>query len=157
MTLALGTPAPDFRVPDAGGALVGLDDFRGKKTVVLYFYPKDETPGCTVEACGFRDQHEAFVAAGAAVLGVSSDSVASHQRFAARHQLPFTLLSDEDGALRKRYQVGSTLGILPGRVTYVIDRAGVIRHVYDSQLRAGAHVDKALAIVKQLEADAAHT
>jgi peroxiredoxin Q/BCP len=141
----VGDRAPDFSLPDANGRLVGLAEFRGKQPVVLYFYPKDDTPGCTKEACSFRDQYEDFAAAGAAVIGVSSDSSESHQRFAAKYKLPFTLLSDRDGQVRKRYGIPTTLGLLPGRVTFVIDRDGVVRRVFNSQLQATRHVGEALA------------
>src|SRR5213596_2447436 len=112
---------------------VRLGDLVGQKTVVLYFYPKDATPGCTLEARAFRDSYQAFTAQDAEVIGVSSDSVRSHRRFAARHGLPFVLLSDTGGAVRERYGVERTLGLLPGRVTYVIDKAGVVRQVYSSR------------------------
>jgi peroxiredoxin Q/BCP len=138
-----GDRAPDFALPDGEGKVVRLADFRGKP-VVLYFYPKDDTPGCTMEACAFRDQYEDFVDAGAVVIGASSDSSASHKSFAKRHRLPFVLLSDRDGALRKAYGVPSTFGLLPGRVTYVIDAEGVVRHVFNSQLAATRHVSEAL-------------
>jgi peroxiredoxin Q/BCP len=141
--LQAGDAAPDFSLPDADGKPVSLSGFRGRP-VVLYFYPKDDTPGCTLEACAFRDQYEDFVDAGAVVVGVSSDSSGSHRAFASRHRLPFTLLSDRDGAVRKRYRVPSTLGLLPGRVTFVIDGRGVIRHVFNSQLAATRHVSEAL-------------
>ncbi len=145
-----GDAAPEFDLPDAAGTRVRLSDFRGKKSVVLYFYPKDDTPGCTKEACAFRDQYEAFKDAGAEVIGVSSDSEASHQKFATKHRLPFTLVADETGAVRKRYGVPATLGLLPGRVTFVIDRDGIVRHVFNSQLQATKHVDEALGVLKQL-------
>jgi thioredoxin-dependent peroxiredoxin len=140
----VGDVAPDFTLPDQSGTSVRLRDLLGRKTVVLYFYPKDGTPGCTIEARAFRDSYDAFTAAGAEVIGVSADSVASHRRFASHHQLPFLLLSDRDGAVRKLYGVEQTLGILPGRVTYVIDRTGVVRHVYASQLRVTRHSREAL-------------
>jgi peroxiredoxin Q/BCP len=140
----VGDVAPDFTLPDQSGTSVRLRDLLGRKTVVLYFYPKDGTPGCTIEARAFRDSYDAFSAAGAEVIGVSADSVASHRRFASHHQLPFLLLSDRDGAVRKLYGVEHTLGILPGRVTYVIDRTGVVRHVYASQLRVTRHSREAL-------------
>jgi peroxiredoxin Q/BCP len=138
-----GENAPDFALPDAEGKLVRLSQLRGKP-VVLYFYPKDDTPGCTREACAFRDQYEDFVEAGAAVIGVSSDSSESHRSFAKRHRLPFTLLSDRDGALRKSYGVPATFGLLPGRVTFVIDAKGVVRRVFNSQIAATRHVAEAL-------------
>jgi peroxiredoxin Q/BCP len=147
----VGDAAPEFELPDASGKRVRLSDFRGKKSVVLYFYPKDDTPGCTKEACSFRDQYEAFKDAGAEVIGVSSDSEASHQKFATKYRLPFTLVADTGGGVRKRYGVPATLpGILPGRMTFVIDRDGVVRHVFNSQLQATKHVDEALGVLKRL-------
>src|SRR5215204_1056097 len=135
--MQVGISAPDFELPASGGKSVRLSDFRGKKTVVLYFYPKDETPGCTVEACKFRDDYEDFTAAGAEVIGVSDDSVASHESFATRHRLPFVLVSDAGGKVRGQYGVKTTFGIIKGRVTFVIDRGGVIRNRFDSQIRLG--------------------
>jgi peroxiredoxin Q/BCP len=147
----VGHEAPDFTLPDQTGTPVSLHDYRGKQVVVLYFYPKDNTRGCTAEACGFRDGHEAFVEAGATVIGISSDPVDSHQAFAGRHHLPFVLLSDPDAAVRRRYGVPRSLGVLPGRVTYVIDRDGTVRHVFSSMMKIGRHVQDALSIVKQLQ------
>lgn len=152
MAIGVGDQAPDFQLHDQHGHTVSLSNFRGRKAVVLYFYPKDETPGCTKEACSFRDSYEDFVAAGAEVVGVSGDSVGKHQAFAEHHRLPFTLLADEGNALRKAYGVPATLWILPGRVTYVIDRDGIVRHVFDSQLQATRHIDEALAVIKSLAA-----
>ena len=143
-----GARAPEFTLPDASGKDVRLADFRGRP-VVLYFYPKDDTPGCTKEACSFRDQYEDFQDAGAVVLGVSSDSAESHRKFAARHRLPFTLLSDRGGRVRKLYGVPATLGLLPGRVTFVIDGGGVVRHVFSSQLDATRHVAEALEVLRE--------
>ena len=142
-----GDRAPDFALPDADGKEVRLADLRGKP-VVLYFYPKDDTPGCTKEACSFRDQYEDFRDAGAVVIGVSSDSGESHKKFAEKYRLPFTLISDRDGAVRKRYGVPATLGLLPGRVTFVIDPDGVVRKVFNSQLAATRHVEEALAALR---------
>jgi peroxiredoxin Q/BCP len=144
----VGGRAPDFTLPDANGKDVRLADFAGRP-VVLYFYPKDDTPGCTKEACTFRDQYQDFRDAGAAVLGVSSDSSESHRKFAAKHRLPFTLLADRGGQVRKRYGVPATLGLLPGRVTFVIDGAGVVRHVFNSQLDATRHVKEALHVLRK--------
>jgi peroxiredoxin Q/BCP len=152
MSIAVGDKAPDFQLRDQKGNTVSLADFRGKKAVVLYFYPKDETPGCTKEACSFRDSYEDFVKAGAEVIGVSGDSVGKHQAFAEHHRLPFTLLADEGNKLRKAYGVPATLWILPGRVTYVIDRQGIVRHVFDSQLQATKHIDEALGVIRTLAA-----
>lgn len=141
----VGDRAPDFSLPSQSGEMVRLGDLIGRKAIVLYFYPRDETAGCTAEACAFRDSYEVFTDAGAEVIGVSSDSGASHQRFAARLRLPFLLLSDADGAVRARYGAGKWLGLLPGRVTFVIDREGIVRHVFSSQFEATRHVREALA------------
>jgi peroxiredoxin Q/BCP len=151
--IQVGDKAPDFTLPSQAGEQVKLSDRLGQRVVVLYFYPKDETPGCTREACAFRDSHEVFAEAGAEVIGVSSDSVDKHAAFADHHALPFTLLSDTGGQVRKSYSVPSTLGILPGRVTYVIDRAGTVRHVFSSQASIGRHVNDALEVVKKLQAE----
>src|SRR5262252_772646 len=148
--VGVGDQAPDFSLPDRTGKTVRLSEFRGRKAVVLYFYPKDDTPGCTKESCAFRDSYEAFQEAGAEVIGVSSDTAESHGRFAAKHRLPFTLLADQGAQVRKRYGVPATLGLLPGRVTFVIDRAGIVRHVFNSQLQATKHVDEALTVIKKL-------
>jgi len=148
-----GDKAPDFTLPSQAGEQVKLSDRLGERTVVLYFYPKDETPGCTKEACGFRDSYEVFTEAGADVIGVSSDSVDKHAAFAGHHKLPFTLLSDEGGQVRKLYGVPSTLGFLPGRVTYVIDRSGTVRLFISSQVNIGRHVSDALDVVKKLQAE----
>jgi len=144
----VGDRAPEFSLPDASGRAVGLGDFRGKRPVVLYFYPKDDTPGCTKEACTFRDQYEDFKSVGAEVIGVSSDSPESHQKFASKYSLPFTLLSDRGGKVRKLYGVPATLGLIPGRVTFVIDTAGVVRHVFNSQAQAARHVEESLATLR---------
>jgi len=153
--VSVGDLAPDFTLPDQSGTPVRLGDLVGEKTVVLYFYPKDETPGCTIEARAFRDSYEQFTAKDAQVVGVSSDSVRSHRRFARRHNLPFLLLSDADGAVRRLYGVEKTLGLLPGRVTYVIDQTGTVRHVYSSQLRATRHPREALMVLSALAGDRA--
>jgi thioredoxin-dependent peroxiredoxin len=153
--IRVGDDAPDFTLPSQTGELVRLKDRLGERVVVLYFYPKDDTPGCTAEACAFRDSHEVFAEAGAEVIGVSSDSVDKHSAFADRHGLPFTLLSDKGGQARKSYGVPSVLGLLPGRVTYVIDREGKVRHVFNSMTRISHHIADALEVVRQLQAGAA--
>jgi peroxiredoxin Q/BCP len=147
--IGVGDRAPDFSLPDRNGKTVRLGDFHGKP-VVLYFYPKDDTPGCTKESCSFRDQYQDFQDAGAEVIGVSSDSAESHEKFATKYRLPFVLLSDRGGATRKLYGVPSTLGVLPGRVTYVIDREGTVRHVFNSQLQATQHVAEALKALRAI-------
>ena len=152
MPVSVGDTAPDFTLPSQSGESVSLKDFIGKKSVVLYFYPKDDTPGCTTEACAFRDSYEVFKDAGAEVIGVSDDSPNSHQKFAAKHRLPFILLSDSGKQLRKLYGVPSTLGLLPGRVTYVIDKTGVVRHIFNSQLNFKGHIEESLKTLQELQA-----
>jgi len=149
-SITVGDRAPGFTLASQTGAQVSLADYRGLKAVVLFFYPKDGTAVCTKEACSFRDAYEDFVQAGAVVIGVSSDPVESHQAFASGHRLPFVLLADVDGSLRKAFGVPKTLGLLPGRVTYVIDKEGVVRHVFSSQFSADRHVSEALAVVREL-------
>jgi peroxiredoxin Q/BCP len=134
------------------GQTVSLSDFKGKKAVVLFFYPKDETSVCTKEACAFRDQFQVFKDLGAEVIGVSSDSAESHKGFAEHHKLPYSLLSDEGGKLRKTYGVPSTMGIIPGRVTYVIDKDGIVKHVFNSQTEGEKHVTEAIATLKKISA-----
>ena len=149
--IQVGDQAPDFTLPSQSGEPVRLRDRLGGRVVVLYFYPKDGTRGCTAEACAFRDSYEIFTGAGAEVIGVSSDPVDKHAAFAGQHQLPFTLLSDQGGQVRKRYGVPAVLGLLPGRVTYVIDRQGTVRHVFGSMTNIGQHVSDALETVRQLQ------
>jgi thioredoxin-dependent peroxiredoxin len=148
-----GDKAPDFTLPSQSGEPVRLHDRLGERVVVLYFYPKDNTSGCTAEACAFRDSYEVFTGAGAEVIGVSSDSVARHAAFAGRHELPFTLLSDQGGRVRKSYGVPAVLGLIPGRVTYVIDRQGTVRHVFSSMTNIGQHISDALKVVRDLQAE----
>jgi peroxiredoxin Q/BCP len=143
----VGEPAPDFTRTAHTGEEVSLAALRGR-WVVLYFYPADDTPGCTKEACSFRDNYEDFQDAGATVIGVSRDSLESHVAFAEKHRLPFLLLSDKDETLAKAFGVRKTLGLLPGRVTYVIDPEGVVRKEFSSQVRATKHFDEALATIR---------
>jgi peroxiredoxin Q/BCP len=146
--VGVGSKALDFTLPSQSGELVSLKDFIGTKPVVLFFYPKDDTPGCTKQACAFRDDYEEFGNLDAEVIGVSSDSVDSHRRFASKHALPFTLLSDEGGKVRKLYGVQNSFGLFPGRVTYVIDENGVVRHIFSSQLGVEKHVEEALQALR---------
>jgi peroxiredoxin Q/BCP len=150
----VGDPAPDFTLPtQRTGEAFHLHDSVGKSAIILYFYPKDDTRGCTAEACSFRDSYEVFKEAGAEVIGVSSDSEESHQNFATKYKLPFILVSDKKGALRKQYGVPTTLGILPGRVTYVIDKQGIVRHIFNDQLNVTKHIGEALNALKELDVD----
>jgi thioredoxin-dependent peroxiredoxin len=145
-----GSKAPNFTLPSQSGVMVNLKDFIGKKPVVLFFYPKDDTPGCTKEACAFRDDYEEFDKLDAEVIGISSDSVESHRRFAKKHDLPFTLLSDEGRKVRRLYGVPNAFGLFPGRVTYVIDEEGVVRHIFSSQLGVEQHVEEALKALQSI-------
>ena len=155
MTLSVGDRAPEFTLPASGGKSLSLAELTaGQKAVVVYFYPKDDTPGCTVEACGFRDSYDVFTEAGARVVGISSDSVESHRAFATDCSLPFKILSDADGEVRKRYGVPSSMGFLPGRVTYVIDRGGVVRYIFSSQLHATRHAQEALESLRAIGKEA---
>jgi thioredoxin-dependent peroxiredoxin len=153
--IGVGDKAPDFTLASQSGEQVRLQDRLGDRVVVLYFYPKDNTSGCTAEACAFRDSHETFTDAGAEVIGISSDSTDKHAAFAGRHNLPFTLLSDCGGRVRKSYGVPSVLGVIPGRVTYVIDRTGTVRHVFSSMTNIDQHVNDALEVVRKLQAEQA--
>lgn len=145
----VGDIAPDFTLPNQDGKLVSLADFKEKIAVVLYFYPKDDTLGCTKEACTFRDRYEVFKERGAEVIGVSSDSAESHRKFASKNRIPFILLSDKNGALRKLYGVPKA-GLFPGRVTYIIDKQGIVRHIFSSMFEAERHIDEALKTLKLL-------
>ena len=149
--IEIGDKAPLFTLPDQNGKIINLADFIGKTKLVVYFYPKDESYGCTKEACSFRDSYEDFREAGAEVIGISADDEASHRNFAAHHKLPFILLSDKQRNVAKLYSVGKTLGVIPGRVTYIIDKQGIIRMIYSSQMNFQKHVDEAVEMLKKLE------
>jgi peroxiredoxin Q/BCP len=149
----VGDTAPDFTLPSQRGGEVRLSSLLGGHGIVLYFYPKDNTPGCTAEAKAFRDRYDVFRKMGAEVIGISSDSVDTHADFAARCELPFTLLSDPGGKVRKLYGVPSTMGLLPGRVTYIIDGGGVVRHIFNSQFNVAKHVDEAINVLKSIRAE----
>ena len=151
--IQVGDVAPDFTLPNQINKSVSLGDFLGKKNIVLYFYPKDNSPGCTAEACAFRDSYEVFQEAGAEVIGVSSGSVESHQGFAQKNRLPFVLLSDENSTVRKLYGVPAKLGIVPGRVTYIIDKKGIVRHIFSALFAPEKHIEEALNVLKELSRD----
>ncbi len=145
--------APDFTLPSSKGGDFTLSHLRGLKNVVLYFYPKDETVGCTREACSFRDSYLQFMELGAEVVGISSDSVESHKSFAENHRLPFTLLSDQKRQVRRLYGAQGGLGLVPGRVTLIIDKHGIIRHIFSSQLQPRKHIQEALQILREIDAE----
>jgi peroxiredoxin Q/BCP len=151
MALSAGDRAPLIDLPDQSGEQRRSDRLDGRP-LVLFFYPKDDTPGCTAEACAFRDSYADLQALGAEVWGVSGDDAASHRRFAERHRLPFPLLVDAGNRLRQAFGVPSVLGLLPGRVTYVIDGAGVVRHVFNNLLDGPAHRREALEALRRLQA-----
>jgi thioredoxin-dependent peroxiredoxin len=147
----IGVKAPLFSLPDQDGKIVNISEFIGKKKLVIYFYPKDESYGCTKEACSFRDSYEDFKEAGAEVIGISADDETSHKEFSAHHKLPFILLSDKDKKVAALYNIKKTMGILPGRVTFVIDKEGIIRMIYSSQVNFQKHVDEAIEMLRQLK------
>jgi len=149
--IQVGDPAPDFTLPTQTGESFSFHDLLGQSSIILYFYPKDETRGCTIEACSFRDSYEVFKDAGAEVVGISSDSVESHQKFAQKHRLPFILLSDKSGTVRKLFGVPSIFGLVPQRVTYVIDKQGIIRHIFSSLYMPEKHITEALDTIKAFE------
>ncbi|XP_031499642.1 peroxiredoxin Q, chloroplastic [Nymphaea colorata] len=145
-----GSVPPNFTLKDQDGKNVSLSKYKGKP-VVVYFYPADETPGCTKEACAFRDSYEKFKKSGAEVVGISGDDPSSHKAFAKKYRLPFTLLSDEGNKVRKEWGVPSDLfGTLPGRETYVLDRNGVVQLVYNNQFQPEKHVDETLKLLQKL-------
>ncbi|MEX2169909.1 MAG: peroxiredoxin [Pirellulales bacterium] len=151
-SIKVGDQAPDVILATHDGRRFSLADFQEKQAVVLFFYPKDNSRICTREACSFRDAYEEFVEAGAVVIGVSGDSIESHREFADEHQLPYLLVADTDGAVRRAFGVPKTLGLIPGRVTYVIDREGVVQSVFNAPLQSQRHVDEALKTVRDLNA-----
>jgi peroxiredoxin Q/BCP len=155
----IGRAAPGFSLPSHAGAIVSLDLLRGRP-VVVFFFPKAHSPGCTAEACSFRDTQgqgdhlggSELAAANATILGVSRDSTESLRRFAELHRIGYLLLSDRDGALRRLWSVPAWLGVLPGRVTYILDRDLIVREIIDSQLRPAAHARRALAALRSIDA-----
>ena len=147
--LKVGDSLPPLTLTTHQGHQIALNELQ--QPLVLFFYPKNGTPVCTREACAFRDAYEEFTEAGAVVIGISSDSAASHTEFASAHRLPFELVPDTDGEIRQAIGVPKTLGLFPGRVTYIVDREGVIRHIFSSQMDAQRHVTEALQILRELQ------
>jgi peroxiredoxin Q/BCP len=146
--LKVGDRIPDFELEASDGSMVRSRDLLGKGMVAIYFYPHDDTPGCTAQACSFRDLYQDLKDAGAEVVGISSDSVDSHRDFVKKHRLPFILLSDVGGKVRGMFGVPRSLGLLPGRVTYVVDPTGTIVYIFNSQTRAEEHVKKTLEFIR---------
>lgn len=150
--LEIGDTIPAFTLKDQNNNDFDIESYRGKKPMVIYFYPKDDTPGCTKEACSFRDEFEVFSDLNVEVIGISSDNVASHKKFAKKYHLPFTLLADTKKEVRKLFGVpNGLLGLLPGRVTYVINKNGIIEHIFDNQFNAEKHITESLAILKEIK------
>jgi len=148
--IKIGSSIPPFTLPDQNGDLFNINSVIGKKNLVVYFYPKDDSPGCTAQACSFQDQFEVFKQADAIIIGISGQSVESHKEFALKHNLTFTLLSDEGNKIRKQFVVPTNLlGLLPGRVTYVADKTGKVIYIFNSQTEATKHVDEALRILTE--------
>jgi peroxiredoxin Q/BCP len=147
-----GDTIPSFSLPDQNGVLFDVANLLGKKKMVIFFYPKDDSPGCTKEACYFRDLFEVFSEADAVIIGISGQSVESHKKFVKKYHLSYTLLSDKGNRIRKLFGVPTNLfGLLPGRVTYIADREGRVAHIFNSQVQAERHVDEALKILKELQ------
>lgn len=145
MSVLVGDIAPAFNLTDQNGDEFYLKDIIGKERVIIYFYPKDETPGCVAEACGFRDNFQEFENLNSRIIGISKDNVRSHAKFAKNHNLPYVLLSDPNKVVVKLYGVESSLlGLLPGRKTFVIDKKGIVTHIFDYQFKAKQHVADAL-------------
>jgi len=148
----VGSDVPQFTLADQNGSLLSISSVIGKKNLVIYFYPKDDTPGCTAEACYFRDEYEVFNEADAMIIGISGQSVESHKKFAEKYRLSFTLLSDEGDKVRNLFGVPvNFLGLLPGRVTYIADKSGKVVEIFNSQTQSKRHVDEALKILKTLK------
>jgi peroxiredoxin Q/BCP len=147
-SIQVGDKCPPFSLPNQAGEMVHMSEFIGKSKLVLFFYPKDDTPGCTKEACEFRDRYTDFLAKGCIVFGISSDSVDSHVGFIEKHSLPYDLLSDPKKEVRKLFGVpGNLFGLIPGRVTYIIDERGVVIGVFNSQLDPIGHIDAAFKLI----------
>jgi thioredoxin-dependent peroxiredoxin len=154
MVLRVGDSIPLFSLPDQDGNKFNIKHLVLKKALVIYFYPKDESSGCTRQACAFRDHYQDFIDAGAEVIGISSDNEQSHGNFADHHQLPFVLLSDKDNAVRNLFGVPTDLlGILPGRVTYIINQQGIISYIFNSQLQIDKHISESLRILHSLKSE----
>jgi peroxiredoxin Q/BCP len=151
-SIQIGDKCPSFKLKDQHGKSFSSDEVIGDKNLIVYFYPKDETAGCTKQACSFRDAYTDLQAAGAMVIGISSDDEKSHKAFAENHNLPFTLLADTDKKVRKAFGVPTNLlGLIPGRVTYVIDKKGIVRGVFNSQMKFEMHVPEALRILEKIK------
>ncbi len=148
--IKVGDKVPSFKLKDQNGKLFSVNNSIGKP-MVIYFYPKDDTPGCVKEACKFRDEFEDFLKLGTLVIGISSDNVESHKKFEEKYKLPFTLLADINNDVRKLFGVSKSMIFLPGRVTYVVDKNGIVQYVFNSQFGAEKHIENSLKILKGLK------
>lgn len=149
--MKVGDKIPLFELPDKNGKIHSIENYLGDKKLVIYFYPKDDTPGCTKEACSFRDAYEDFVEMGCEVIGISSDDVETHKQFSDKHNLPFLLLADEKNVVRKLFKVPRNLfGLIPGRVTYVVNENGVVVKIFDSLFQAEKHIEEAKKTVSEM-------
>lgn len=152
--LDVGQTIPSFQLVNQNNDTVAIADLLGNGPLVIYFYPKDDTPGCTAEACSFRDSYAEFTDAGVTVIGISADSPESHAAFAEKYRLPFILLSDVGNEVRQLFGVsGDLFGLIPGRVTFVVDSNGVIRHVFDSQTRTSKHIEESLEAIRNIQSE----
>lgn len=150
-SLKVNDLAPDFDLPSHDGGRFKLSGLKGEKNVVIFFYPKDDSPGCTRQTCLFRDWHDDFTKHNAHLIGISSDSGSSHHDFAQKHNVPFMLLTDHGGAVRKRYGIKNDFGFIPGRATFVIDRNQVVRHIFVSQFNIDEHIEGALKALQSID------
>jgi len=151
MGIKIGDKCPDFSLLDQNGELVTIKEIIGDKNIVIYFYPKDNTWGCTKQACSFRDSFQDFVDLGCEVIGISTDSIDSHKMFSKKYNLNFKILSDVDDEVREKFGVPKSLfGIIKGRVTYIIDKKGNVAWIFNSQLNAEGHISKSIEVLKEL-------
>lgn len=147
--IEVGSRVPEFKLPDQNGKIFNIRSVLGKKNLVIYFYPKDGTPGCTKEACSFRDNLNVFKKSNATIIGISGDNVKNHKKFADKNHLNFTILSDQGNKIRKLFGVpASMMGVVPGRVTYIVDKKGIVIHIYNSLSKPEQHIKEALSALK---------
>ena len=150
-TIGIGSRLPSFSLQDQNGQVFDINSVIGKMNLVIYFYPKDDSPVCTKEACSFRDQYDVFQNNNAKIIGISGQSVESHLAFAKKNHLNFTLLSDEGNKIRKLFGVPSGILGIPGRVTYIVNKNGKVVYVFNSQMNGEKHVQEALRILGELK------
>ena len=149
MKLKIGDQVPSFSLIDQHGKVRTSNKLN--KSLVLFFYPKDDTPGCTIEACGFRDKYDLFKILGAEVWGISNGNTQSHLRFANKNKLQYPLLCDQNNIIRKKFGVPKTLGFIEGRVTYIINSKRMITHIFEDLLNGPAHIKEAIKALKKLQ------